>query len=98
MSKITKATFKKFVRENNEKLQILVSSTFDCMIDGVAQNHGAKFSPITKTERNVENTLGIVGLWLVGSSRDYFTEVSTATHRGIRVYNCCGSAIVAIEV
>ena len=43
-----------------------------------------------------ENTLGYKGVWLVGSSRDYFTAFDNGEFEGIEVYNCCGGFVVAI--
>ena len=96
MKKITRATFKSFIRKAGDKLQVKVVSQFDGMIDGVSKVEDA-FEPATKTDSNIKNTLGIIGVWLVGSSRDYFTHFENETLIGIEFYNCCGSGIIAVE-
>lgn len=42
-----------------------------------------------------DNNLGVNGLWLVGSSRDYFTPYEDETFVGFEISNCCGSSIIA---
>lgn len=93
--KITKATFKKFIRDNKDNLFINVTSDFDGMTDCVQQVNQVPHKVIFKDEYN-ENTLGIVGVWLVGSSRDYFKAVEDEISRGIRVTNSCGSFTLSI--
>ena len=44
-----------------------------------------------------ENNMGLAGVWLVGGSRDYFTEYADGLLRGIRVSNCCGSFTIAVK-
>lgn len=93
--KITKATFKKFIRENENRLLIKVNSSFDGMTDGIQYFMG-DFREVQKIERHTENTLGIEGLWLVGGGRDYFEEYVDLHVRGFKVINCCGSQTIAI--
>ena len=94
--KITLATFKSFIKKNAENLLVNEVSSFDGMHDCVMSSEKIGFTKITKTENNVNHTLGIVGLWLVGSSRDYFRTYEDEKYTGIEVYNCCGSQIIAI--
>ena len=94
--KITLATFKSFIKKNRENLLVRVSSDFDGMQDCVVANRDAKFKPAVACG-NENNTLGISGVWLVGSSRDYFTEFEVPGYKGFRVSNCCGSFAVAIK-
>lgn len=94
--KITLATFKSFIKKNEENLLVNEVSSFDGMHDCVMSSEKVGFTKITKTESNVKHTLGIVGLWLVGSSRDYFRTYEDEKYTGIEVYNCCGSQIIAI--
>jgi len=95
MSKITKATFKSFVKKNRAKLLVNVKSKFDGMIDGTRTvNDG--FAPAEAAEHVFDNNLGICGVWLVGNSRDYFTAYEKDNLKGIAVSNCCGSFVVAI--
>jgi len=92
MKKITLATFKKFLKENEGNLLIKVKSVFDGMQDMVDQIENAGFRELKKGNGEQayyrsENTLGYEGVWLVGYSRDSFREIEN----GIEVYNCCGS-------
>ena len=96
MKRITKATVKKFIRENSSKLEINVKSSFDGMTDCCEDRDGG-FQPVTKTERSLEHTMGIAGAWFVGSSRDYFNAWESETHQGIEVYNCCGTFILGVQ-
>ena len=105
MSKPTLATLKAFIRKNSDNLLIKCNSSFDGMTDCVQENRNAAFRPITphkpgvfKIEDSNSNTLGISGVWLVGSSRDHITFYSKDGMTGYEVYNCCGSFILAISL
>lgn len=108
MKKPTLATLKAFIRKNHSNLMIRCDPSFDGMIDGTSYNHEAKFSPIKKLDRShmafksaegsFDNTLGISGVWLVGSSRDHITGYSKDGMFGYEVYNCCGSFVVALDL
>lgn len=96
MSRLTLASLKKFVRDNREGLHIKVRSDFDAMTDCVQQNPNSTFRPVeADTFRSQEHTLGIRGAWLVLGSRDYFKAYEEEGFKGIEVYNCCGSFILA---
>lgn len=95
MSKITKSTFKSFVRKNREHLLISRPSNFDGMQDCVV-SCDATFVPAEESAC-AENTLGIKGIWLVNGSRDYFDHYEKDGLVGIRVYNCCGTSIAAVR-
>lgn len=95
MKKITKATFKSFVKKAGLDLLIKVESDFNGMIDCVETIEDAKFEKI-RTEEYNEYSLGIVGVWLVGSNRNRFYAYEDNNVIGIKCYNCCGSFIVAI--
>jgi hypothetical protein len=94
--RITRATFKAFIRKNRAGLMVRVNSTFDSMEDGVRPNGGAAFRPATETDQYSERTLGINGVWLVGHSDDYFRAYDDGAMVGIEYENCCGSGIIAI--
>lgn len=96
MKKITLATLKKFIRENEGKLKIKINSNFDGMSDMVVSVQD-NFRDVQKTEKFEKNTLGISGLWLVGSSRDSITKYDNEEFEGFSIYNCCGSQILAIS-
>lgn len=98
MAKVTKATFKSFIKKQiaEDNLWIRVGSDFNPVSDMVEKSKDTKFIQITNTEAEFpENSLGIQGLWLVGGGRDYFNLVTTSLFEGIEVYNCCGSCIIA---
>ena len=42
------------------------------------------------------HTLGVVGAWFVGRSRDYFSPFNEDGWTGIRVSNSCGSFVLAV--
>lgn len=95
--KITRATFKSFVSKNKENLLVKVLSDFDGMVDCVTEVKDS-FTPATKSILDEKYTLGIKGIWLVGCSRDWFTEYKENNLEGIKVGNCCGSFVVAVKV
>jgi hypothetical protein len=96
MSKITKATFKSFIKKNRSNLMISCKSSFDGQFDCVMPTESKGFSRAVEAEHFHENNLGINGVWLVGSSGNYFTPYEKDGVRGIDVYNCCGHFIVGV--
>jgi len=96
--KITRATIKSFIlREmKNKNLYVKVKSSFDGMTDCV-QDVKDEFRKVEKIDFDDKYTLGIIGLWLVGSSRDYFTEWSDDNFIGYKIYNSCGTSILAMK-
>lgn len=94
MKKITRATFKSFIRKAGNDLLIKEKSKFDGMVDGVMPVSDT-FEKAVKTDNNLNHTLGYTGIWLVGSSRDYFSHFENDDLIGIEFYNCCGSGVVA---
>jgi hypothetical protein len=97
MAKITKATFKSFINKNRNKLFIRCESSFDGMTDCVQHELNPQFVPVQASDRISENNHGIQGVWLVGNSRDYFSEYRANDYQGIYVYNSCGSFTVATK-
>ena len=95
MSKITKSTFKAFLRKNPRPL-IKVGSNFDPMVDCVMPVAGG-FDVAREANYPCENNLGLAGVWLVSGSGNYFTEYAKDGLKGIRVSNCCGSFTVAVQ-
>lgn len=93
--KITLATLKKFIKEDG--LFLKVQSKFSGMTDGIESGKNV-YEPVEKTERNVERSLGIEGMWCVGSSRDLFTYVNDGEYEGIEVYNSCGCVTIARKI
>lgn len=97
MSKITKTTFKTFIKKNADKLLISYRSSFDGMQDCVTCSDDKSFRPITPTDKFIEHSYGITGLWLVGGGRDYFRMYEAEGLVGIEVSNSCGTQIIAIN-
>lgn len=93
MKKTTRATFKKFLRENKGKLLINVKSEFDGMTDCCESQH-AGFQPAKENGKDDNYTLGINGVYLVGHGGDRFRSYSENGLNGIEVYNCCGHFVV----
>lgn len=96
MAKITKATVKSFIKKNKATLFINVKSSFDGMVDGCT-SHNDGFVPAKETTEHMEHTLGVVGAWFVGQSRDYFTAFEDETRTGVTVSNSCGLFVLAIN-
>ena len=85
--KKTLTHYKAFLKANEGKLWIKHNSSFDGNTDCVMPNNDAGYKKIESSiDFENKNTLGVGG-WLVGSSRDYFTEIEN----GFEVLNCCGS-------
>jgi hypothetical protein len=82
--RITLATIKAFIRKNRPNLQIKVRSAYDGMIDGLAWNRDAEFSPALESD-DQRNALGIKGAWFVLGGRDHFQPFESATHVGYEV-------------
>lgn len=95
-NKITKATFKKFIKENEANLFIWAKSSFNGQTDCV-EDLDTTFKPAEKTTEHLDYTLGYRGLWLVGQSRDYFRAYENETYKGIEVFDSCGTSYVAIK-
>jgi len=96
MKKITKATFKKFIRENKENLYARFDSRFDGMIDG-HRTLDRKFEPAQETNDHLDYTFGIKGAWLVGHGGDGFNHFDDGVYEGIEVYNSCARFFVAVK-
>lgn len=99
MKKITRATFKSFIkreRENNN-LYIKVKSSFSGMTDMVEEVKDNFEKVEDKYNEKKKYDLGIHGIWLVGSSRDWFEKFADDKFIGYEVSNCCGSFIVAMK-
>ena len=94
--KTTKATVKSFIKKNFDNLYIKNKSSFDGMVDCVMPING-NFRKAERSENHETNTLGISGAWFVGSSRDYFSPYKEEGFEGIKVYNSCGSFVLAIK-
>lgn len=85
------ATVKAFIRKNADRLLVKELSDFNGMTDSVERVE------MDWKEISADLALGAEGVWLVGNSRDYVTPYETETHTGFKIYNCCGSGVVAIK-
>ncbi len=97
MKKFTRASLKSIIRKHFDVLEIKVKSRFDGMTDMVEQQTNS-WRKAEITELQINNTLGINGLWLVGGCGDLLT---TTEHEGfflVDVYNCCGSSLLRIPL
>ena len=97
MSKITKATFKSFLKKNAGNLLINSKSSFDGMYDCVMPSGDTSFVKARPADRTWDNNLGIQGVWLVDGSGNSFRSYERDGVKGIEVYNCCGNFIVAVK-
>jgi hypothetical protein len=97
MAKITKATLKSMIRKNPKGLYIKKTSNFDGMYDCVMPTGDSSYTLARKADYTNDCNLGIAGVWVVGGSRNSFTEVEEEGFKGIRVYNCCGSFVLAVK-
>ncbi len=75
-----------------------MNSSFDGMVDCVMPVEGdfAKQDP-EKLNLESKNSLGLTGLWFVGSSSDYFSPFADKNFIGYYISNCCGESIVAMK-
>ncbi len=93
--KITKATFKSFIKKNLDNLYIKTTSSFNPMYDGIEYIEEPNFVKTTLANKYSENNCGIEGVWLVGASGNSFESFDSESFVGFRVYNCCGSFVLA---
>jgi len=93
--KITLSTLKALIAAGDE-LFIRINSRFDGMTDGVEWVKDAAFVPAARKDYT-NYDLGVSGVYVVGGSRNSFTRFEENGFIGMRVYNCCGSFVVAIR-
>lgn len=97
MSKrITKATFKSFVKKNIHNLWLEQAYSFDAQIDGIRQCDKSFKRVIIDPNDLSKPNLGVPGIWITDSG-NLFTEYQSESFCGIEVYNCCGCFVIAIE-
>ena len=94
--KITRATFKSFVKKNREELFVLEKTRFDGMVDCVTECDRTPTKAKPSDLKCEEHTLGISGVWLVGRSADWFKAYEDEVFKGIAVSNSCGSCVVCV--
>lgn len=107
-TKITKSTFKSFIKRNQNDLYVRINSHFDGMCDCIMprDDNYRKVDP-SKINLTVEkdkygftkrnHDFGIDGLWLVEGGRDYFTLIDNDECFGVHVFNSCGSSDIVIK-
>jgi hypothetical protein len=96
MKKITLTTIKSFIKKNSE-LYIKNLSNFDGMVDCVMPSQETGFRKAERKEWCSDNTLGIIRAWFVRNSRVSFEVYEDDYCKGYKVYNCCGSFILATK-
>ena len=96
MKKPTKATFKAFLKKHQGNLYVKVRDTFDGMTDGLRDCENV-WKPAQARDDLLDHTCGLMGVWLVGNSRDYFDFIEDEHFKGIKVYNSCGSFSVGVK-
>jgi hypothetical protein len=94
--KFTKASLKSFVKKNFDNLLVKQISDFDGMQDCVVHASNPEFRPVQKSAIASEHTLGVQGLWLVGSSRDYLRRYEANGLVIVSVSNACGRTELAV--
>lgn len=95
--KITLATLKSFAKRNIDNLYVKNLSDFDGMTDCVERIEKPEWVKTEIVESTNYYKTGIKGVYTVGSSRDYFCLYEDNDFIGIKVYNCCGSSILATK-
>jgi hypothetical protein len=100
--KTTLSTIKSFVKKNEGNLWINVTSDFDGMTDCVeAVKDGwqkvTKDNTQSKDSSYHEATMGVSGAWFVRGGRDYFNQYNEDGFTGYRIFNSCGSFVLAIK-
>jgi len=95
--KITLATLKSFAKRNENNLYVMEKSRFSGMSDMVEQTENPEFIKTEITDNTRYYATGIQGVYTVGSSRDYFNYFENKNYIGIKVYNCCGSCVLAAK-
>lgn len=89
--KITKATFKSFVKKNIANLYAVCFSDFDGMCDCVMPTE-RKLMKVTSFDfSRGYGDCGMPNVWLCGGGDDFFNEITYKGMHGIECFNCCGS-------
>ena len=98
MNKTTRATIKSFIKREakNNNLYVKTKSSFDGMTDCV-QDVKDNFRKVNEINFSDKYSFGIRGLWLVGQSRDSFDDYADQDYIGYKIYNCCGTSIIAMK-
>ena len=92
--KITLATVKSFIKRNSDSIYTQEISSFSGMSDCV-EHLSVSEREWKKTEAS--DVMGFNGVYFVGRGRDYFSISEDDTYYGVRVYNSCGSGILAVK-
>lgn len=96
--RITLATIKKFIRDNKQNLYALCQSSFDGMTDCVeSRKEGWVKVDGAKIDFSKEQNLGIAPIWFVRESRDNFEIYDENGMKGYRIFNSCGSSVIAVK-
>lgn len=92
--RLTLATLKAFLNKNEANIFVRVLSSFDGMQDMV-DTVKDEFKNVPKSETPKDYNLGFSGLYLVGGSRDSIEIYEDGIYTGFKIYNSCGSCLVA---
>ncbi len=94
----TLATIKAFIRREakNGNLYARSLSSFDGSVDCVMPTE-TEWKKVESVDFEKKYTFGIPSAWFVGSSRDYFDPFEDAEYIGYKVFNACGSFIIAMR-
>mgnify|MGYP001218571265 CR=1 FL=1 len=97
--KITLATLKKFIKDNEGNLYIKIESTFNMLTDSIefVQTKFKKTEFNKEKSKKIDRDLGYKGLWIVGNGDDNFINYEDENFIGIKIINCCGVSIIAIK-
>lgn len=92
--RITLSTLKAFLNKNEANIFVRVLSSFDGMQDMV-DTVKDEFKNVPKSKTPQDYNLGFSGLYLVGGSRDSIEAYEDDIYTGFKIYNSCGSCLVA---
>ena len=90
--KITRATFKAFIKKNIANLYTVCFSEFNGMTDGLDFYEDPEVHKETTYDFGNKYTLGLSNVWLCGDDRYSLIEYNGM--HGIKYYNCCGSGAI----
>lgn len=95
MKKITKSTLKAFINRAGEALVVREISDLNPCTDCMEHFPNSGFKKPTRTNDNLDHTLGIGEVWVTKSTGYRLRKEDN--YIGIYWFNCCGSGVVAVE-
>jgi len=94
--RITLSTLKAFARSNKDRIYAKELSRFDGMVDGISWVDDG-FEKTEITEPTNQCRTGIRKIYTVYGNGNYCEFWENENFAGIKVYNCCGSSVLAIR-